>query len=151
MSSPLKKILLERCFSIISEKHNRLTNNLKELEQSAESESKSSMGDKYETGRAMLHLEREKIANQMGELDKMLRALRQINPSKDHYTVQMGSIVTCNTGVFFLSASLGKIDLDEKSYFAISIMSPIGQAMLGLKEGDSFQLNRQKLTITSLI
>ncbi len=112
------------------------------LEVSSQSETKSSAGDKYETGRAMIQLELDKlkarIHNARLELD-VLNALPDTAPEPG--VVRPGSVVHTDKGIFFLSVSLGKIEADVISVFCVSTSAPIGGAMLGKKVGESFAVN----------
>ena len=92
----------------------------KAAQQSANNETKSSAGDKYETGRAMMHLEKERLARQMIEVAKLRKPLEMINPEKIESTVALGSIVTTENRNYFLSVSLGEVELEEEKYFCIS-------------------------------
>ena len=108
---------------------------------SANDETKSSAGDKYETGRAMMQLELEKNSVQLVEANKLKQTLDQLDPDKLSDTVQLGSLVTTNHGCFYLSISAGPLKLRGSLVFAVSTASPIGVKLAGLKKGDSFQLN----------
>ena len=64
----LKTQLLNRCEAILKHKLENLNAINQDLMTALESESKSTAGDKHETGRAMLQLEREKIGEQIKEV-----------------------------------------------------------------------------------
>ncbi|MBK6952884.1 MAG: hypothetical protein IPH24_12785 [Crocinitomicaceae bacterium] len=55
------------------------------------------------------------------------------------------------TGNYFISIAAGKIELENEIYFAVSISSPIAQAMKGLKKGDQFQLTGKSILIQEVI
>ena len=113
-------------------------------------ETKSSAGDKYETGRAMINLEKEKVEENLLELVKKRVAISAIDPLKVTRKVMNGSLVETRTGIFFISTSLGKLEIDGNIVFAISPVSPIAQVMLDLTSGDSFEFNGKKDSIVSL-
>lgn len=75
----------------------------------ANEETKSSAGDKYETGRAMMQLEIEKQSVQLAEAMKLKHVLSQINPEKTTETIQSGSLVFTDQGNFYISISAGKL------------------------------------------
>lgn len=104
---------------------------------SANNETKSSSGDKYETGRAMMQLEIEKNAGQLAESLKLKRTLDQIDLENKANSVQPGSLVITDREIFFIAISLGQVRLLDKTYLVISPASPIGQKLLGLKAGDT--------------
>ena len=123
---------------------------MQEVQNAANNETKSSAGDKHETGRAMAQLETEKISNQLNQTLKLEQVLQQTNPEQEHRIIGLGSLVTTNNGIFYLSASLGKIELGNKTYFVISTLSPIGKLLLTKKEKESFSFNGKLYTINQI-
>lgn len=103
-------------------------------------ETKSSAGDKHETGRAMIHLEIEKAMVQADQLRKTKSVLQKINIDKNSDKIKMGSLVFTDQGKYFISISAGEIRLGEEVYYAISSSSPIGNLLMGQTPGSSIQL-----------
>lgn len=66
-----KHILHFKCLEFIDNRFKTVQNTIQEIQESLLSEAKSSAGDKHETGRAMLQLEREKAGNQLAEINKI--------------------------------------------------------------------------------
>lgn len=64
----LSELLYAHCQKYIEAKRLLLEEQKKVLQGALMSESKSSAGDKHETGRAMVQLDREKLGNQIAEL-----------------------------------------------------------------------------------
>ena len=56
----IKQELYKLCLEYVENRFQTIQNTIKEIQESLGSETKSSAGDKHETGRAMLQLEREK-------------------------------------------------------------------------------------------
>jgi hypothetical protein len=77
----LKEQLWMQCQKIVEDRLATAQQAMDAAQQSANQEEKSSAGDKYETGRAMAQLERDKAATQVEENKKMLTVLRQIKQS----------------------------------------------------------------------
>lgn len=123
---------------------------LKNAQEAANQETKSSAGDKYETGRAMMHLEKEKLAGQMSEVLKMKKALDLINADKTYDKVELGALVATAQAQYYISASVGKIEVNGQTIFAISPAAPIGQQLLGKTVGDSIQFAGKAMEITHL-
>ena len=69
--SLIKEQLFTQCLAFIDNRLITIKNTMQEIQESLLSETKSSAGDKHETGRAMLQLEREKA-----HLFLMLRIVR---------------------------------------------------------------------------
>jgi transcription elongation GreA/GreB family factor len=118
---------------------------------SANEETKSSSGDKYETGRAMMQLEMEKYNDQLAEVLRIKQALSQlVLAAPGNGTVQNGSLVWTDQGNFFISVSAGQLSLDGKTVYAISAASPMGAVLLGRKAGDQFEFRGRKAVIHSI-
>ena len=65
MEKSIKEHLTTACVSYAESRIARFNHTMKELEEALKPESRSCMGDKYETSRALLHLEFEKISGQV--------------------------------------------------------------------------------------
>lgn len=118
-----------------------------ELRKAVTSETKSTAGDKHETGRAMLHLEMEKEAQKREAIQQMKFAVNRISLAKHGERIGLGSLVETNLGMYFISISAGQITIDEQTYYAVSIESPIGAELLGKIPGDVLVFNGRKLQI----
>ncbi len=146
----VKEKIHEKCVDLVQERIESLENELQELAKSQSSDTKSSAGDKYETGREMINLERNKLSERLLEASKMMAFLSQLNPKVESKTAKAGALVSTAKGLFYISTSLGVVDLNNQKYFVISPVSPIGQAMLDKKVGDSFVVNNVRQTIKSI-
>lgn len=135
----LKAQLYAQCLEKLTSKKNALAEEVASLQESLSSETKNTAGDKHETGRAMLQLEMEKTGQQLQEAEQTLATFLKIDPRFNSETARIGSIVETLHQCYYLSVSLGKIDLENRSYFVISPQSPIGKNILGKQQGDSFE------------
>lgn len=120
---------------------------LSQAQSSANEETKSSAGDKYETGKSMMQIEMENHSAQLREAVKLKTAIQQINPEAYHSVVVSGSIVFTSLGNYFISIGAGPQDVNGKKIMAISPASPIGQVLLGLKSGDHFEFRGKAGTV----
>ncbi|GAB4022984.1 hypothetical protein GCM10028773_38230 [Spirosoma koreense] len=120
-------------------------------QEAANSESKSSAGDKYETGRAMAQLERDRNAQLLAEALKLSQELSRLNVEKTYEIVQPGSLVLTNRGAFFVSISAGKLTLEGQDYFAISPASPIATVLSGRKAGDTLTFNKLTYEVLRIV
>lgn len=148
--SGFKDKLLQECQSILTIKIKQIDEELLKLKDSAESDTKSSMGDKYETGREMIMQERGKLEDNKSDLSQQLSFITSVNKTKNYQEVEYGALVKTDFAVYFIAAAIGKIDLDKQSVFVISAGSPIAQAMLGKNAGESFQFNKRNIEIKSI-
>lgn len=123
---------------------------LKDTQDSANSDTKSSAGDKHETSRAMAHIENERLANQLKALQNQVETLQKINPAITSESINFGSLVDCESIVFFLSVGIGNIKTERSSFFAIATDSPVGKSMLGKKVGDTIKIVNNIKTIKNV-
>lgn len=143
----LKQKLYEACARHLHDRIAELTASLRSIQESANEETKSSSGDKYETGRAMAHLEIEKLQSQLAEANKMKADLTRVPLTDNSSTIKAGSLVFTSRGNFFIAIHAGEHTLDGTHFFVVSPASPIAQKMLGLKAGDEFTLNNRAFSI----
>ena len=147
----LKEQLFLACKDFISKRQLIIEKAISEIETSLQSETKSSAGDKHETGRAMLQLEREKIGNQLAEIDKQIAILSRIDLSKTNNTVSLGSVVFTTEANYFIAVGVGEIIVDSENFYAVSTKAPISQALIGKRVGDNIVFRDKKFKITNLI
>lgn len=133
--TPLKQPLHTACQNYIQKQIHTAQAAIAAAEEAANEETKSSAGDKYETGRAMMQLEKEKNETQLMSILELRDVLAQINPAKKCEVVELGSLVKTNQGTFYIAVGIGKLKLAEQTYLVISPTSPIGQALQGLRQG----------------
>ncbi|MBC7848653.1 MAG: 3-oxoacyl-ACP synthase [Chitinophagaceae bacterium] len=136
---------------LVSLKIDQLKNQLSDLSASTANETKSTAGDKYETGRAMLQIEQDNVRTQLQQVLEQKAALDTIGIDKKSIIIERGSLILTNNGWFFLSIALGKQLIDAVSVTAISPQSPLGSKMIGLKVSDRFQLNQKDYQIEGLM
>jgi hypothetical protein len=123
----------EHCIQLIRANIDELKDRLLELKQSLEGESKSSAGDKHETSRAMLHLEQEKLGNQLNEKEHQQAALEPCMHYITSKKINKGSLIHTNNGYIYLAVALGKIRVAETDVMVISPVSPLGMLLAGKK------------------
>ena len=147
---PEKEKIIDEMNRILDDRLDQLRQSIQDLEQSQESETKSSAGDKYETGREMVQLELGKYQGQVEKALAQKKALAQINPQHQYDEVSIGSLVKTNQGIYFISTALGKIQVRDTICFAISLASPIGQVLNGSKAGQSVSFQAKTIRIVSV-
>lgn len=146
IANQIKSVLLAQCQTYVNERLQRIQKIIEGIQESLTSETKSTAGDKHETGRAMLQLEREKAGAQLAEVQKLQEILTKITiSSSDH--IRLGSLITTSQADYFISISVGKLSIENKSYYAIAANSPIGKLLLGKTIGDTFSFNGNKILV----
>ena len=139
------------CFEYVNQRIETSRQAMKNAQDSANAEEKSSAGDKYETGRAMAQIERDKAAQQLDEAMKLKSRLNQINPAARNVKVGQGSLVMSRGIRFYLAISMGKVTLNGLDFLIVAPNSPIGQTLLNLKENDQFTFNKEEHTIKEIL
>jgi transcription elongation GreA/GreB family factor len=123
---------------------------MQDAQDAANEESKSSAGDKYETGRAMMQIERDQAAVQLDEALKLKKTLSQIKANEQHNVVSLGSIVITKSFNAFIAVGPSKLKLEGKDFFIVTPMSPLGQALAGLRAGTEFTFNSKANVILEI-
>ncbi|QDA61016.1 3-oxoacyl-ACP synthase [Hymenobacter jejuensis] len=147
----LKLQLYAACQAYVQQRIDAAQHAMQAAQESANSETKSSAGDKYETGRAMAHEERNRNAVQLQEALKLRAELERIDIQKPFTMALPGALVMTTQGNYFLSISAGKISLEGTDYFAVSPASPIGTQLKGVHAKDKVTFNNRSFTITNIL
>ncbi|HBU78951.1 MAG TPA: 3-oxoacyl-ACP synthase [Muricauda sp.] len=134
----MKKALLEFCWDYVNERSERLKKQSGELQESLGSETKSSAGDKHETGRAMVQLEQEKLGQQLQEIDTTRGTLSKINIDGTSGKIRLGSLVQTSMAHYFLAISAGAFNQNNTVVYCISTNAPIAKLLLGKEKGERF-------------
>lgn len=137
----MKSALYIHCKRLAQEKVRSLEAELTSTKESTTSEGKSTAGDKHETGRAMMHLEQEKLHRQLAEAQALVSELERIDATVKHAKVGLGSLITTDKGMFFIAAGLGKVEFEGKPYFVVSAKAPISMQLWGKAFGDKVGMN----------
>ena len=98
--SALKQRLLQHCKSILEKRITAARSAMEQAQEAANSEGKSSAGDKYETSRAMGQLDRDMNARQMEEAHRDQAFLNSIPEDSVFTSVQVGSVVVTDKNSF---------------------------------------------------
>ena len=146
----MKSNLLAHCIELANSKVEALEQELNATREATTSESKSSAGDKHETGRAMMHLEQEKLHKQLAEAQTIVAELARIGPTAIHTQIGLGALVKTDKTIFLLAAGLGKVDFEGTTYFVVSTKAPIAAQFLGKTAGDKVNMNGTVYDIQSV-
>jgi len=146
----IKDELFKHCLHYVEECINTAQIAIEDAQSSANDDTKSSAGDKFETGREMMQQEIDRNRKQLEEAKKMRLALEQIENHQVSEIVHSGSLVITNFGKFYISISRGQIQVDGINYFAISAISPIGLKLMRQKIGYEFDFNGKPFVIESI-
>ena len=147
----LKEKLHQLCLDIVNERNANIQRNFASIQEAMLSETKSSAGDKHETGRAMLQLEREKLGNQLLEIEKVTAILQKVNPTITAKQGSLGAIIYTSQANYFISVSVGEVSANNSTFYAIASNTPIGKLLLGKKVGDTVSFREQVFVIEKVL
>ena len=146
----LKERLYQHCHQLLTERVTDAQNSMLAAQKDSNSETKSSAGNKYETGRAMAQLDKERHARRRSETLNTLYVLEAIGIAEPEEEVTLGSLVQTTQGFYFITVGLGHIELDGTSYNIVSAESPIGEELLGLELDDEFVFRGREHIVLSI-
>ena len=147
----IKEALFEQCEEFVNKRLYNIENVISSNQKALQSETKSSAGDKHETGRAMLQLEMEKAGQQLAGITQMKVVLSKIDILKTSKNACLGSVIITAKVSYFLSISAGQLVVADKSYFAISVSSPMGKLLLGKQEKEVISFNGKTIEIIGIV
>src|SRR5690349_15598667 len=98
MSNLTKEIIHTFCAEMLREKQQHIQQSIADARAASNSDTKSSMGDKYETTREMMQIEIEKLSLQLAEIQKNLALLNSLNPHQKYTEAVGGSLVETDAG-----------------------------------------------------
>jgi len=147
----LKQELFQKVTQHLNDKLLVLQGVIKDQKINLESETKSSAGDKHETGRAMMQLERENTGKQLAEIQSQFQILNRLQVQHTHTKVILGSIVFTTLNNYFISVGSGLLKVRDQEFYAISMNSPMAQQLLGKSKNDKAVINGRKFVITKII
>jgi transcription elongation GreA/GreB family factor len=145
-----KEALFQICFERVDMRFQKIKQTIADIDESLLEEDKSSAGDKHETGRAMLQIDRENASKQMQEVVLVKDLLKKIDIKSTSDYARLGSIIKTDRFTYFISLSIGAVEVDNKSYVCIALNSPIGQVLLGKRKGEAFSFNGVESTILAV-
>ena len=149
---PTKSEVISKALEMLDEKLHYLTIELLALNQSKGEDTKSSAGDKFETGREMISQEISKIESQLSQNRQQKNALIQIQDKKVGASlICSGSLVHLAERWFLISVSLGEINIKQEKVFLLSEGSPLGKSLLGKKEQDQVFFQGKAHTIQKVL
>ena len=137
------------CQEMIETQIQDLSNEIAKVEESAANETKSSMGDKYETGREMMMQEKVKLNERLQLLKNHRIALDAVDGGV-HQSVKLGSLVKTNQATFFIVSAIGNVNVGGTPVFVISQAAPLAREMMGKKVGAEIRFNGRAQQILEL-
>jgi transcription elongation GreA/GreB family factor len=142
-----KESLKSFCITALTKRVDTILEAMKSSQESANNETKSSAGDKHETGRAMSQLENEMNGKQLLEINTELNAVQQVDVSKINLQAINGSVIQCKHATFFILAGIGVQTVDTNKVVFLSPKAPLALRLKEAKPGEKFDFNKIKFEV----
>ena len=147
----LKASLYQLCLKFIEGRIQTAEVALQQAREASNDDTKSSAGDKYETSREMMQQDIDRNKRLLIDAEENQMVLNSIKDAPPSESARNGSLVITDQGSFYLSISAGQLHVNDKTFFAISAVSPIGKLLLGKVKGDKFDFNGKKYSIKEVV
>lgn len=145
-----KQGLKAQCIKLLRERVDTARQAMESAQESANNEGKSSVGDKYETGRAMSQIDRDRSAGQMDDAIQEMLRLQSIDADKLYDDVANGSVVICGEAIYFIATGLGVITYEGHKVVVLSPKAPLSNLLRGKAKGDKVAFNGKTFEISDL-
>lgn len=147
----MKQSLYQLCLNFIEQRIKTATEALQQAQEASNDDTKSSAGDKFETGREMAQQDINRNKQLLADAQQQKVILQSLADVGKSATVRSGSLVITNQGDFYISISVGQLQLEGKTYFAISAASPIGKLLIGKAVGEQFDFNGKMYSVIEVL
>ncbi|SOD14611.1 3-oxoacyl-ACP synthase [Pedobacter xixiisoli] len=146
----MKTQLYQLCLDFIEKRIATATEALQQAQEASNDDTKSSAGDKFETGREMAQQDINRNKQLLADAQQQKAVLLTLADITETAKVRSGSLVITNNGSFYIGISAGQLLLEGKTYFAISAASPIGKLLVGKTAGAQFDFNGKAYQIEDI-
>lgn len=150
LSLAIKHALHQYITALLLERIQTSSKALEDIIEARDNESKSSAGDKYETGRAMMQISQQQQEVQLHSARTLLQQLQNLKNEKQTTRANIASLVYTNQGIFYLSIALGEVHFQDQSYLIVSMASPIAQLFKDKKVGDAMSFRGKEYQIQEI-
>ncbi len=142
----MKEEICKSVLIMLDKKIKTVQESISYIQEARNNETKSSAGDKYETSRVMMQAELDKQNLLLQQFLQQKNVFLKIQRTKPSEKIDFGSWVETNQGNYLIAVGIGKV----KEVFVISLASPLGKALKGLRIGDKTSLQNKEYRITTI-
>lgn len=103
--------------------------------------------DWFDTYKTDMLNKRDAFGQQFQKALEEIKNIERINPNVLFEEIGFGSVVITNTQKLFICMGIGKIQIEDEIFYAISPSVPIFQTIKGLKAGDTYDFRGIKGSI----
>ncbi len=147
----IKEILVNQIHKILDKRIETAISDIELAKESRDNETKSSVGDKYETGRAMVQFELEKLTIQLNKTIELKNEISKMDLVKKFDSVEFGCLAFTNRENYFISKGIGKIECEKQNFYCISLASPMGKILHRKKVNDKFIFQEKEVEIIKIV
>lgn len=145
----IKGKLQQAAMAMVQEKIDDLNNQIIALEEASQSETKSSAGDKYETGRESINQSRNLLEKQLILVRQWGKMLQKISIGSDNHVTE-GALIELSMGLIWVAVPLGKLELDGNKIQVVSENSPLIQVLASKRKGEVAAFRGQTIEILNV-
>ena len=142
-----KPQLIAHLHALLAQKVSSIQADIASTLSARNSDTKSSAGDKHEVGRAMVQQELDQQEAQLAKLQSLLEELARVPMDRVYDRVGFGSLVATDQGSYFIAIGLGQVEVKGEPCFAVSLASPIGQALKDKHVGDVVSFHGKTISV----
>lgn len=147
----LKQAIYDHLVNLLNDKIDSANQSIASTKESRDNNTKSSAGDKHETARAMMQIEMENNQKQLNLNLALKKELSKINLERKYSFADFGSLVITNQGNYFIAIGIGKVEIENKAHYSISLASPIGNLLQNKVKGDVVKFQEREIEILDVI
>jgi len=145
-----KQKLLQICNEYVDKRINDYKNEIQLIKDAIASNDQKDSDDN-DSGNGKLFNDLEKNMEHLNDATKTKEHLKLVKTNIESNEAVLGSIVKTDVMNFYIATSIGKIDLEAETYYAISFNSPIGQLLKNKTVGNVFEFNQKTYKIQEII
>ncbi|MEI6507127.1 MAG: hypothetical protein WCO54_01500 [Bacteroidota bacterium] len=150
MNNSLKHKIYNECIRLLEARISDYRIAMNAAQEAANSDDKSSAGDKYETARAMGQLDRDMNAKQLFEAQSELQSIIKIDLDYISESAQIGSLIETSNGIYFIAVGIGVLEIEKQKIIVLSPKSPLAKEMMSKKIGNQFLFNSKEFTVKNI-
>jgi len=137
-----KNKLKDYCVELLAQRLETVDKLVVTAQESANNEGKSSAGDKYETSRAMGHLQKEMYQQQAEKIRHELLKAKSTEIKLQPRIIKKGTVVITDKLSVFICVGLGKKTLDNGTVLFVSDEAPLYNLLHKKSEGEVFVVDK---------
>jgi len=149
MNADLKIKLIAACRQKLTDSGINLQLAMDDLQQ--QSNDYGAPKDRYDPFKTQLLRRRDMLAQQLAKELQELKILDKIDTKATCYEAGFGAIVLTNEFNYFIAVGLGKFEIPDGQFYAISTQVPLFEAIKGKKAGNTVNFREKQIRIEQVL